>query len=66
MPVDQTGSNVVPGQWSPLWGGRQLPLPAPLGISWAFEWQAAATVEVLIGLLLMAFAVRRHSTSRTG
>ena len=45
-----------------LWGGRQLPLPAPLGISWWFEWQAAATVEVLIGVLLVVFAVGRRST----
>jgi hypothetical protein len=49
-----------------LWGERQLPLPAPLGISWWFEWRVAATVEVVIGMLLLLFAVRRRAISRTG
>ena len=49
-----------------LWGPRQLPLPGPLGISWWFEWRVSASVKVVIGTLLVLFAVRSRSMSRTG
>lgn len=45
-----------------LWGGRQLPLPGPLGISWWFQWRLAATVEVAVGAVLVLLAIRRQGS----
>jgi len=47
-----------------LWSGRRLPLPEPLAISWWFEWRSAATVEVLLGALLVVLATRRRVARR--
>jgi len=43
-----------------VWGGRQLPLPGPLGVSWWFPWRLAATVEVVLGGALVLLAHRRR------
>ena len=43
-----------------VWGQRRLPLPGPLGISWAFQWRLAATVEVVVGAVLVILGVRRR------
>lgn len=50
-----------------LWGQRQLPLPGPLGISWWFQWRLAATLEAVLGGVLVLLAIgHRRPPSHTG